>query len=140
MHALASLHAVPSGAAGLVQLPVEGEHVPAIWQSSLAVQTTVFEPLHAPDAHASVCVHALPSSQAVPSGAAGFEQMPVAGLHVPVSWHASLAVQMTGLEPVHAPETHASDWVHPLASLQVVPSAAGGFEQAPVVGSQVPAT
>ena len=34
---------------------------------------------------------------AVPFGLAGFEQTPVAGLHVPAAWHWSGAVQVTGL-------------------------------------------
>ena len=138
VQAFPSLHAVPSGAYGFEQMPVVVLQVPATWQASLGAHTTVSGPIHAALWQVPVGVQA--SVHAVPSGAAGFEQIPVAGSHVPVSWHASLAVQMTGLEPVHAPETHASDWVHPLASLQVVPSGAAGFEQAPVVGSQVPAT
>ena len=48
-------------------------------------------------------VHALPSLHDVPSGAVGFEQAPVVGLHTPTAWHLSLAVQTTGFEPVHAP-------------------------------------
>ena len=40
--------------------------------------------------------------QVVPLVAVGFEQMPVAGLHVPAVWHWSLAVQTTGL-PVQTP-------------------------------------
>jgi hypothetical protein len=46
--------------------------VPAAWQASLAEHVTGFEPLHAPLEHASVCVQASLSLQAVPSGAAGF--------------------------------------------------------------------
>ena len=42
--------------------------------------------MHAPDWHVSVCVHKLPSLHDVPSGLLGFEQ-PVAGLHVPATWH-----------------------------------------------------
>jgi hypothetical protein len=51
------------------------------------VQTTGFEPTHTPDWHVSVCVQALPSLQVVPFVALGFEQTPVAGLHVPAVWH-----------------------------------------------------
>src|SRR2546421_257729 len=53
----------------------------------------------------------------VPSGAAGFEQAPVPGLHVPATWHWSLAVQVTGLLPVHVPLWQVSVWVHALPSL-----------------------
>jgi hypothetical protein len=48
-------------------------------------------------------VQAFPSLHDVPFGAAGFEQSPVAGLHVPATWHASLAVHVTGFDPTHAP-------------------------------------
>jgi hypothetical protein len=40
-------------------------------------------------------VHAFPSLQAVPFVATGFEHVPVAGLHVPTSWHWSEAVHVT---------------------------------------------
>jgi hypothetical protein len=52
----------------------------------------------------SVWVQALVSLQAVPSDWGGFEQRPVPGLHVPATWHWSLAVQTTGLPPVHVPD------------------------------------
>jgi hypothetical protein len=44
------------------------------------------------------------SLHAVPFGFSGFEQTPELGLQVPTSWHASLAVQMTGFSPVHVPD------------------------------------
>ena len=138
VQAFPSLHAVPSGAAGFEQIPVVVLQVPATWQASLGAHTTVSGPIHAALWQVPVGVQA--SVHAVPSGAAGFEQIPVAGSHVPVSWHASLAVQTTGFEPVHAPDVHASVCVHAFPSLQFVPSGAEGFDQAPVVGSQVPAT
>ena len=97
-------------------------------------------PVHVPDWHASVWVHALPSLHEVPSGALGFVQVPVAGLHVPATWHCSLAVHVTGLVPVHVPAWHVSVCVQALPSLHDVPLAAFGFEQAPVAGSHVPAT
>jgi hypothetical protein len=53
----------------------------------LAVHVTGFDPEHVPDWHVSVCVQALPSLHAVPFGAVGFEQMPVAGAQVPTAWH-----------------------------------------------------
>jgi hypothetical protein len=68
VHALPSLHVVPFVASGFEHTPVAGAHVPATWHSSLAVHTTGFEPTPTPDWHESVWVHALPSSQAVPSG------------------------------------------------------------------------
>jgi hypothetical protein len=84
--------------------------------------------------------HALPSLHAVPFGAVGLEQVPVAGLQVPATWHWSSAVQVTGFDPVHVPAWQVSVCVQVLPSLQVVPFGAAGFEHAPVVGSHVPAT
>jgi hypothetical protein len=46
---------------------------------------TGLDPVHVPAMHASVCVHALPSLQAVPLAATGFEQAPVAESHVPTT-------------------------------------------------------
>ena len=37
--------------------------------------------------HVSLVLHLSPSLQLVPFVAAGFEQRPVAGLHVPATWH-----------------------------------------------------
>jgi len=51
------------------------------------VQLTGFDPVQSPAWQVSVWVQALPSLQAVPSGFAGFEQMPLAGLQVPATWH-----------------------------------------------------
>jgi hypothetical protein len=49
-----------------------------------------------------------------------------------------VAVQLTGLVPVHIPLWHESVWVHALPSLQLAPFAAAGLEQIPVEGLQVP--
>ena len=138
MHRLPSLHAVPFGAAGFEQ-PVAGSHVPTTWHWSLAVQTTGLEPVHTPAWHVSVCVHRLPSLHAVPFGAAGFEQAPVPGSHVPATWHWSLAVHVTGFVPLHVPAWHLSVCVHPSPSLHAVPFGALGSEQFPVPESHVPA-
>jgi hypothetical protein len=78
--------------------------------------------MHEPLWQVSVCVHALPSLQALPSGFAGFEHMPVAGLHVPATWHWSGAGQVTGFAPVHVPPWQVSVWVHAFPSLHAVPS------------------
>jgi hypothetical protein len=51
----------------------------------------------------SDCVQPLPSLHVVPFAAVGFEHVPVAGAHVPATWHWSLAVQVTGVPAVHAP-------------------------------------
>ena len=51
------------------------------------MQTTGFDPVQIPAWHVSACVQALLSLHAVPFAAAGFEHAPVAGLHVPATWH-----------------------------------------------------
>jgi hypothetical protein len=96
------------------------------------VHVTGFAPVHDPDWHVSICVHALVSLQAAPSGFAGFEQAPINSSHVPGSWHWSSGVQTTGLAPVHVPSWQVSVCVHAFASLQAVPSALAGSEQDPV--------
>jgi hypothetical protein len=102
VHALPSLHTVPFAAAGFVQDPVAGLHVPATWHWSLAMQVVGVPVMHTPPLHAMVPVQAFPP-QPVPSVAAGFEQVPVLGLHTPATWQSSLAVHTTGLDPAHAP-------------------------------------
>src|SRR5262249_27848970 len=52
-----------------------------------------------------------PPGQAAPSGFAGLEQVPMAGSHVPTSWQASLAAQVTGLPPLQTPPEQVSVWV-----------------------------
>src|SRR5204863_8408183 len=96
-----SLQALPLGLAGFVQSPVPGLQTPGSWHVSLAVQTTGLAPVHVPDWHVSVCVHAFPSLQEDPLAFGGLEQTPVAALHAPTSWHESEAVHSTGLAPVH---------------------------------------
>jgi hypothetical protein len=88
-------------------------------------------------------VQALPSMHVVPSAALGFEQTPVKGLQTPATWHWSLALQVTPAQrsvPAQTPPVQTSLVVLGLPSLQVVPSAALGFEQKPVPVSQTPAT
>jgi hypothetical protein len=79
-----------------------------------------------------------PPAQAVPSGAFGLEQRPVAGSHVPATWHWSSAVQTTGSLPTQAPSWQVAVWLQALLSLQGRLLGFGGFEQRPVAGSQVP--
>jgi hypothetical protein len=99
-----------------------------------------FEPTQIPHAQVSVSVQGLPSSQDAPSGLGRFEQTPVAGSQVPAVWHESGAVHTTGFDPVQTPAWQVSVCVQALPSLQAVPLAAGGLEQTPVEGLQVPAT
>src|SRR5262249_44073222 len=83
-------------------------------------------------------VHALPSSHAAPSGPGGFEHAPVAGSHMPATWHASCAMHATGAPAGQTPPWHVSAWVHGLPSSHALPSGFAGFEHAPVAGSQTP--
>jgi hypothetical protein len=131
VHALPSLHVVPLVALGFEHVPVAGAHVPTTWHWSLAVHVTGLAPVQVPLWHVSVCVHALPSLHVVPLAAAGFEHVPVLGLHVPATWHESLAVQVTAVPPLHTPLWHVSFCVHPLPSSHAVPLVAPEFEQVP---------
>ena len=65
-------------------VPVAGLHASSV-QGLLSLQITGLLPRHAPAWHVSVCVQALPSVHVVPFGAAGFEHVPVPGLHVPAT-------------------------------------------------------
>jgi hypothetical protein len=62
-------------------------------------------------------VQTSPSLHAVPSCAGRFEHSPVAGSHVPVTWHWSLGVHTTGFDPVQTPPWQASFLVQALPSL-----------------------
>jgi hypothetical protein len=103
------------------------------------VQTTGFAPAHVPFWQESVCVHAFPSLQGAPLAATGLEQIPELGSQVPATWHWSLAVQVTLLEPTQVPLWQESVWVQAFPSEHAVPLAAVGFEQVPVLGLHVPA-
>lgn len=124
VHALPSLHGLPSGFAELEQIPVAGLQVPPREHELAPPQTTGFDPVQFPPWQVSVWVQASPSLQPVPSALAGFEHVPVAGLHVPEVWHAFEAVHTTGLLPTQAPAAlQVSVCVHALLSLHVVPAA-----------------
>jgi hypothetical protein len=128
-----SAHVVPSGFAGLEQMPVVSQ-APLSWQSSRAEQITGLAPMQAPLWHTSVCVQAFSSLHDDPSGLAGLmEHRPVAGLQVPASWHWSGAAQVTGLVPVQVPAWHVSPSVQALLSLHAVPFVTGGATHTPVL-------
>src|SRR5439155_23529286 len=120
-HALPSFQDVPFGAFGFEQVPVSGSHVPATWHWSLAEHVTGLEPVHVPDSQVSVWVHALPSLQAVPFGALGFEQVPVAGSHVPATWHWPLAGHVPGVETGQTPLRHVAVCVQAVPPLHAGP-------------------
>ena len=94
--------------------------------------------MHTPAWQLSVCVHALPSLQVVPSVFAAGAGQPVSGTQVPAVWHWS-AVHVTAVPPLHTPEWHCSPVVHALLSLQFVPSGLFMGAGQPVTGTQVPA-
>ena len=76
-----SPHAVPAAVGVTVQVEVPLQvRVP---HASLVHVIAV--PPHVPPVHTSEYVHAFPSSQVLPFALGGFEQTPVAGLHVPAS-------------------------------------------------------
>jgi hypothetical protein len=104
------------------------------------MHVTEVPPVQMPPWHVSGPVQALPSLQLVPFAAAGFEQVPLPGSHVPATWHWSLAMHVTGLLPVQLPPWHVSVCVQALPSLQLVPFGAVGMEQLPLAGLQVPMT
>src|SRR5439155_16427444 len=78
-----SLQSAPSAFEGLEQVPVLGAQTPAVWHESRAVQTTRPPPVQTPARQVSVCVQALPSSQALPFGFGGLVQAWVWGSQVP---------------------------------------------------------
>jgi hypothetical protein len=120
--------------------PVAGAQLSAV-QAIVSSQLSVpFPGWQDPALHASPSVQALESLHCVPFGALGLEHTPVVVLHVPATWHWSDAVHTTGLPPAQAPAWHVSVWVQALASLQVVPLGALGFEHWPVAVLHVPAT
>jgi hypothetical protein len=105
------------------------------------VHVTELEPVQVPVWQVSACVQALLSSHAVPSGLAGFEQVPVVWSQTPGAWHWSDATQVTGVPLLHAPlPSQVSAPLQALPSPQEVPAAAGGLLHAPVDGLQVPPT
>src|SRR5437868_3764017 len=67
-------------------------------------------PVQAPFWQVSGEVLASPSSQAVPSGVAGLEHCPVAGLQAPASWHASSAAQGAAQLGVTLDTVTVKDW------------------------------
>src|SRR2546426_5644393 len=104
VHASSSLHPP-----GHKQLDVPPTQTPC-WQvspdvqalpSSQGVPSSIGPPTQTPRWQASPDVQALPSSQVAPSGLGGLEHTPLAGSHVPGSWHWSAAAQVLG---THTPQ------------------------------------
>jgi hypothetical protein len=126
LHTLPSGQAVPFAFVGFEQVPFVGLQVPASWHASDAVQITGFAPTHVPVWQVSDWVQPSPSEQVLPFAFAGVEQRPVDGLHVPASWHWSIAVQVTGVPFTQLPDAlHVSEPLQRLPSEQLVPVATG---------------
>jgi hypothetical protein len=136
---LLSSHVVPSALVGNEQTPLAGLQAPAVWHWSGAAHATGLLPVQTPTWQVSVCEHALPSLQLVPSDFAGVEQTPVAGMQEPAVWHWSGAAQVTGLAPVQVPVWQVSVWVQAFPSLHEAPLAFVGLEQMPVPELHEPA-
>jgi hypothetical protein len=138
VHAFPSLQLAPFVFAGFEQVPVVTSQVPASWHWSDAVHVLAVPAWHVPNWHVSVTVHAFPSLHGVPFVCAGFEHAPVVTSQVPALWHWSDAVQVLAVPAWHVPNWQVSVSVHAFPSLQVAPFVFAGFEQVPVVTSQVP--
>jgi hypothetical protein len=139
VHWLVSVQVSPFIAAGLEHIPFAVLHVPGTWHWSIGMQLTCV-PVQTPAWQLSLWVQGLLSLHGVPLLAGGLEHIPVPGLHVPATWHWSIAVHEPGFDPTHVPfpsQAYVRHWFDPL---QVVPTFAGGLEQMPVVASHVPAT
>ena len=91
VHALPSLHAaVLFVCAQLPATQVSSVHGLASSHCAAVVHATqpgITVPAQVPPVHTSVDVHVFPSLHAVPFVACGFEHVPLAGLHVPATWH-----------------------------------------------------
>jgi hypothetical protein len=71
-----------------------------------------------------------PSSHGAPT-ATGFEHTPVALLHTPTVWHASMAVQVTGIPAVQTPIWQVSAPLQAFPSLQPIPLPIGVWVHVP---------
>ena len=118
LHASPTVHALPSSQVAVLLTcvqPVATLHASFV-HALPSLQDTVGSiavPLQAPAAHASLLVHALPSSQASVFGA---YRQPVAGLQLSVV-HKLPSLQ-TSAVPRQEPPLHVSPWLHALPTLQ----------------------
>jgi hypothetical protein len=124
-HSLASSHVVPFTTFVVVQ-PVDGSHASVV-HGLLSLQLIAGPGEQVPASHSSSCVHALPSLQAVPSGAGACWQPPVVEQVSVV--HGSLSAQSSPMPAVHVPVSHASAPLQALPSRHGVPSVAGACWQ-----------
>jgi hypothetical protein len=101
---VSTVHALPSS----TFTGVPGVHEP-VWQVS--------EPLHWS-----------PSEQGAPSGFVGLVHCPVEASQVPASWHASIALQVTGAPGLQEPAWQVSEPLQALPSPHEVPFGLAGSE------------
>ena len=138
VHASPLSQIVKSGLFSKTQRPVPALQTPLCWHVSGAGHTTWFSPVQIPEPHRSFSLHALPSSQTVPSASGGLEHIPVATLQTPTSWHWSRAVQTMGSPGSQLPSIQTSPTVHALLSSHAEPKALTGLSQSPVSGAHTP--
>jgi hypothetical protein len=122
--ALPSSHADPSGLLGLLHCPVAGSQAPASWHSSSAAHATEELPAHAPALQRSTCVHASPSSHAVP----------VKSSQSPSTFAPAAAEHASHAPPSQALEQHTPSTQKPLSQSPAAPHAAPGVpdREAPI--------
>ena len=140
LHWSPSEQEAPLGLAGFEHWPLDGSQEPASWHESLAAQVTGVPDVQVPAWQVSAPLHWSLSAQEVPFGLLGFEQVPVAGSHVPAPWQVSLATQVTDVPGVQVPAWHVSAPLHWSLSAQEVPFGLLGFEHWPFDGLHVPAS
>jgi hypothetical protein len=132
VQALPSLHEVPFGAVGVVQVPVDSWQMPWVWQAAGAGQTMALPP-QTPPVHRSAVVQRRLSSQGVPSGLAEPPtHRPEVGLQVPAVVQAPAPEHWTGAPGTQMPAWQLSAWVQAFPSLQVAPSGDAGWVHTPL--------
>ena len=124
--------------AGLKPQPLAGLQASTV-QLMESLQTSGSPGEQVPPMQRSPSVHALASTQAVPSGFGALVHCPFTGLQVEVM-QAPDAGQTTGLAPRQTPDWQPSTWVQAFWSSQAEPFGLAGWLQRPVAGSHVPAT
>jgi hypothetical protein len=132
VHALASLHEVPSALAAKPQLPLLGLQTPSL--QALPAQLLAVPLRHKPPEHASLSVQGSPSSQA--DVLFWFKQPSAVSQESVV--HGLLSSQLRVLPPLQPPALQVSPTVQALPSSHVWPWLIGVATQ-PWLGLQVPA-
>src|SRR2546425_16004 len=129
VQALPSSHGAPLGLAGLFFFNDAASPEISALPLPDALPISGLAPTQAPASQVSVCVQALPSSQATPLGLAGLLQMPDAGSQAPAVWHWSATGHTTGVTPTQMPPPQASACVQAPPSSHGAPVSLGGALQ-----------